>query len=197
MSERNDWNNDSNLASWRESYPGPDSSFGAEMNNVSGVDPGATKELPGEGIVDSLSEVRKEGKMKEASRPSSIRKVVIAGGMALVTAATIISTVTSGKPSVLDYSSETENNSFSYSFVLSYSKAGNLRVKLRQFYVDKIKEVSSYSWKEGSVNGSLREKKISGSFDLSSLAKGKFSLMVEGNIGYGYMNVYTADYIKE
>lgn len=197
MDEKNDWNNDSNLSAWRESYPGPDSSFGNEYNETGGTDPGATKDLPGEGISDSLSEVRKEGNMKEASKASSIKKVALTAGVALVTAATIISTVTSGKPTVSSYSSKTENNTMTYSFILAYSKAGNLKVKIRQFYVDKESVTSAYTWAEGSAKGSLREKKISGEFDISSLASGKFNLMVESNIGYGYMNVYTANYVKE
>lgn len=196
MAFSKDWNNDANLAAWRESYPTGSASFGAEYNDVGGGNPTSTAPLPDDWINDSLAEVRKEGKIKEASKSSSIRKVLVGSGAALVTAATLITSINSGKPSVNDFSSSYEGETITYSFMLSYSKEGDIRMRIRQNLVDSILVDDKYMWSQGTPNGSLRELQYQGTFDVSFLAKGKFKFLIDSNIGYGYTNVFDSSYEK-
>jgi hypothetical protein len=180
----NNWNVDANIASSREYFPVAGNDTGKEFNDVSGNDPYATTTLPNYDYSPSLNEVMDVGNLDKGSSSSLVRKVLISGATLLVTAGSLLSTISSSKPTLSEKNIEYVNGSITYSLKITYTKSGTLYVKVSN---EKKSEQKQYTlpWDDSvTSSGSSKIKTITDSFDISSWTN-QATLTISAENGYG------------
>jgi hypothetical protein len=180
----NNWNVDANIASSREYFPVAGNDTGKEFNDVSGNDPYATTTLPSYDYSPSLNEVLDVGNLDKGSSSSLVRKVLISGATLLVTAGSLLSTISSSKPTLSEKNIEYVNGSITYSLKITYTKVGTLYVKVAN---EEKSEQKQYTlpWDDSvTSSGSSKIKTITDSFDISSWTN-QATLTISAQNGYG------------
>lgn len=197
MPNGNSWNVDANIAASRESFPVGDNDVGKEFNDVGGRDPSFTKALPDYDYSPSLNEVKDLGNLKKGGSSSFIKKAAIGGATLIVTAASLLSTINSAKPTISEEAINYSSYSLSYSMTLTYTKTGTLYLKVVDEKKNALKQEYSLPWDDTVVSeGTKKIKKIEGAFDTSSLGK-SLTITISADNGYGTNQLDKKTFINE
>jgi hypothetical protein len=180
----NNWSVDANIASSREYFPVASNDTGKEFNDVSGKDPYATTALPSYDYSPSLNEVLDVGNLDKGSSSSLVKKILLGGATLLVTAGTLLSTISSSKPTISEKSIAYEAGTISYGLKITYTKTGTLYVKVSNEVKSEQKQYS-LPWDDSvTSSGSSKIKTIIDSFDISSWTS-QATLTISAQNGYG------------
>ena len=188
------WNLEANIAANRESYVfGGDNGIPSEEANLSMVSGGDVYDLPAipDGhYTSSLEEVKTLGTAYSSKKGKALGIVGAATATVLVTAATLISYINEGAPSVKTALLTDNGTSMSYSFRAYFSLDSTMKVSLSgqgypetHAYTLKISEALSDS------DGDYFE--AVGVFDGLDASK-DYSFSVTANAGFGDTTAYTA-----
>jgi hypothetical protein len=184
--QNSSWNVNSNISIGMEYFPYPNNNEGKEFNDVSGKDPYDLPDIPDGHYDSSISEVRDYGNLEKSQKRSGFLKKAVGITAVAVTAATLFSYINRVKPTIMDYSSSISSTSYSYWIVLKFAYKGTLYVKLSDGgdYTEQKEYPLELLEENLAEDGSYALNK-KGSFDISSIPSGEFTLTISSNTGLG------------
>ena len=171
------WNEAANQYMMREFYPTEGkANLGNDLNQIKTKDYYATAPLPGE-YHESLGAVKSYGSLKRKDLNKVVRAAAITTGVALISAATLMTYITGGRPELIKYDYYAYHD---YAYVF-----GLVQTHKATSFVCELRYPSGYREKQYfEVPGAYEEYEIYFSFEIFG-GEGVYTITLDYNVGYG------------